>query len=114
MGREESNVTLSVSELFTIKHCQMKKIKSFAAVFLAAGVLLFSSFAPVKKKVIVNYAWYTPAGQFVAWSTLVNAEVVSGDDTNPANGTLDLEGFTDGGPGQPPSGTLVYKLYRHP
>ena len=51
----------------------MKKIKSFAAVFLAAGVLLSSSFAPVKKKVIVNYAWYTPAGQFVAWSTLGNA-----------------------------------------
>jgi len=92
----------------------MKKIKSFAAVFLAVGVVLFSSFAPVGKKAIVNYDWYTTAGQFVAWSTLANAEIVSGDDTNPIGGTLDLEGFTGGGPGQPASGTLVYKLYRHP
>lgn len=64
--------------------------------------------------VIINYAWYTPSGQFVAWSTLVNAEFVSGDDTNPANGTLNLLGYTGGGPGVPPSGTLVYKLYSHP
>ena len=92
----------------------MKKITSLLAVPLLAGALLLSSFTHGTKKAILNYAWYTPAGQFVAWSTLANAEIVSGDDTNPTNGTLDLEGFTAGGPGQPPSGTLVYKLYSHP
>ena len=92
----------------------MKRITSIFAAPLLAGLLLFSSFSPKEKKVIQNYAWYTPAGQFVAWSTLVNAEIVSGDNTNPVNGTLDLEGFTGGGAGLPPSGTLVYKLYSHP
>jgi len=94
----------------------MKKIKVLLLMPLLAVVLLFSSFSPKQhySAAIQNYAWYTPSGQFVAWSTLVNAEIVSGDDTNPANGTLDLEGYTGGGPGVPPSGTLVYKLYAHP
>lgn len=94
----------------------MKKMKAFLTLSIVAGALLLSSFAPGQPQhmKIVNYAWYTPAGQFVAWSTLANAEIVSGDDLNPANGTLDLEGYTSGGPGQPPSGTLVYKLYSHP
>lgn len=94
----------------------MKKIKVLLLMPLLAAVLLFSSFSPKQHygAAIQNYAWYTPSGQFVAWSTLVNAEIVSGDDTNPANGTLDLEGYTGGGPGVPPSGTLVYKLYAHP
>ena len=94
----------------------MKKIKTLLSLPLFAGILLLSSFSPKQPTTakILNYAWYTPAGQFVAWSTLANAEVVSGDDTNPTNGTLDLEGFTGGGPGVPPSGTLVYKLYSHP
>ena len=95
----------------------MKKIKIFLTLPLLAGVLLLSSFSPKQVRnagPFTNYAWYTPSGEFVAWSTLANAEVVSGDDTNPAGGTLDLEGFTNGGPGQPPSGNLVFSLYSHP
>ena len=102
----------------------MKTIKATLSCILLAATLLLSSFSPKQESskqesimhhaVIINYAWYTPSGQFVAWSTLVNAEFVSGDDTNPANGTLNLLGYTGGGPGVPPSGTLVYKLYSHP
>ncbi len=97
----------------------MKKIKVLLLLPLLAAVLLLSSFSPRQQQpaspnLILNYAWYTPSGQFVAWSTLANALIVSGDDLNPANGTLDIEGFTAGGPNQPPSGTLVYKLYSHP
>jgi len=94
----------------------MKKLKVLLSLPLLVGVLLLSSFSPQKQQnaKILNYAWYTPSGQFVAWSTLINAEFVSGDDTNPSNGTLDLEGFTGGGAGVPPSGTLTYKLYSHP
>ena len=98
----------------------MKKIKILLLLPLLAGTLLLSSFSPIRQYhandavVIRNYAWYTPAGQFVAWSTLANALVVSGDDLDPTNGTLDLEGYTEGGPNVPPSGTLVYKLYSHP
>jgi len=93
----------------------MKKFKSLLVLPLLGGVLLFSSFSPVKKKsaAILNYAWYTPSGEFVAWSTLVNAEVVSDANTNPTGGTLVLEGYTSGGEGLPP-GTLVYELYTHP
>jgi hypothetical protein len=100
-----------------IKHYQMKKTKVLSFLPLLALVLCLTSFGPMQSqsaKIPLNYAWYTPSGQFVAWSTLVNAEVVSGDDTNPVNGSLDLEGFTGGGAGLPPSGTLVYKLYSHP
>ena len=97
----------------------MKTIKATLSCILLAATLLLSSFSPKQESierhaVIINYAWYTPSGQFVAWSTLVNAEFVSGDDTNPTNGTLNLLGYTGGGPGVPPSGTLVYKLYSHP
>ena len=94
----------------------MKKMRVLALLPLLMVVLLFSSFSPTQpqRTRIQNYAWYTPSGQFVAWSTLINAEVVSGDDTNPVNGTLNLEGYTGGDPGVPPSGTLVYKLYSHP
>jgi hypothetical protein len=93
----------------------MKKLKALLILPLLALALLVSSFSPKEKQqaAIQNYAWYTPAGQFVAWSTLANALVVSGDDLDPTNGVLDLEGFTAGGPNQPPSGTLVYKLYAH-
>lgn len=101
----------------------MKKMRIFFLLPLLAGILLLTSFSSpsyqrhhqaTKPAFIQNYAWYTPDGQFVAWSTLANALVVSGDDLNPANGTLDLEGWTQGNFGVPPSGTLVYKLYRHP
>ena len=96
----------------------MKKIKALILLPLLAAVLLFGSFVarPEKNAMlnIRNYAWYTPDGQFVAWSTLVNAEFVTGGDTNPANGTLISLGYTGGDFGQPPSGTLVYKLYSHP
>ena len=97
----------------------MKKINALIALPLLAAVLFFGSFTarPVKsttKAAILNYAWYTPDNEFIAWSTLVNAEVVTGGDTNPNNGTLVAEGWTGGDPGQPPSGTLVYKLYTHP
>lgn len=93
----------------------MKKLRALLILPLLAVALLVSSFSPRQKQQanIQNYAWYTPAGQFVAWSTLANALVVSGDDLNPTNGVLDLEGYTSGGPGLPP-GTLVYKLYAHP
>jgi len=90
----------------------MKALLTFS---LFTMVLLFSSFTPAQKQTaIINYAWYSPSGQFVAWSTLANAEIVSDADTNPENGTLVALGYTDGGPGLPPSGTLVYKLYQHP
>jgi len=96
----------------------MKKVKIILALPLLAGALLMSSFtakkAPAKLSLIENYAWYTPSGEFVAWSTLVNSEIVTGDNTNPTGGTLALEGYTGGNPGEPPSGTLVYKLYSHP
>ena len=97
----------------------MKKIKVLLFLPLLAVVLLLSSFSPRQQqpagsKLIINYAWYTPSGQFVAWSTLANALFVSGDNLDPTNGTLDIEGFTAGGPNEPPSGTLVYKLYSHP
>ena len=95
----------------------MKKIKALISLPLLAAILLFGSFTPVKhntKAAIINYAWYTPDNEFIAWSTLVNAEVVTGADTNPNNGTLVAEGWTGGNPGLPPSGTLVYKLYTHP
>ena len=97
----------------------MNTIKTSLSCILLTATLLLSAFSPKQKSVkhpaaILNYAWYTPAGQFVAWSTLVNAEVVSGDDTNPVNGTLNLLGYTGGDFGVPPSGTLVYKLYSHP
>ena len=97
----------------------MKKINALIALPLIAAVLLFGSFT-VKpethgtKAAIINYAWYTPDNEFIAWSTLANAEVVTGGDTNPNNGTLVAEGWTGGGAGLPPSGTLVYKLYTHP
>jgi len=97
----------------------MRKIKVLLSVPLLACVLLLSSFSQKQHlkagpALILNYAWYTPGGQFVAWSTLVNAEVVSDADTNPVGGTLILEGYTGGDAGLPPSGTLVYKLYSHP
>ena len=96
----------------------MKKIKALILLPLLAAVLLLGSFIAKPEKStkanILNYAWYTPDGQFVAWSTLVNAEVVTGGDTNPVNGTLVSLGYTGGNPGQPPSGTLVYHLYTHP
>lgn len=96
----------------------MKNMKALLSLPLFVMFLLFSSFTPSKtqtaKPAIVNYAWYTPSGQFVAWSTLANAEIVSDADTNPTNGTLVALGYTDGGFGVPPSGTLVYQLYTHP
>ncbi|TWV96222.1 hypothetical protein [Chitinophaga pinensis] len=96
----------------------MKNLKALLSLPLFAMLLLFSSFSPTQEQkvqpAIVNYAWYTPSGQFVAWSTLANAEIVSDADTNPVNGTLVALGYTDGGFGVPPSGTLVYQLYTHP
>jgi hypothetical protein len=96
----------------------MKNMKALLSLPLFALLLLFSSFSPKQEPqvqpAIVNYAWYSPSGQFVAWSTLANAEIVSNADTNPVNGTLVALGYTDGGFGVPPSGTLVYKLYTHP
>jgi hypothetical protein len=98
----------------------MKKFKGLLCLSLLAVVLLLSSFSLKKKEnagrlpLLKNYAWYTPSGQFVAWSTLLNTEVVTGGDLNPANGTLISEGYTGGGPGQAPIGTVVYKIYSHP
>lgn len=92
----------------------MQRMKALLSFSLLAALLIFSSFTLKQDTAIVNYAWYNPAGQFIAWSTLPNAEVVSDADTNPVNGTLVLIGYTDGGPGVPPSGTLVYRLYTHP
>ena len=96
----------------------MKNMKALLSLPLFTMLLLFSSFSPTQEQkvqpAIVNYAWYTPSGQFVAWSTLANAEIVSDADTNPVNGTLVALGYTDGGFGVPPSGTLVYQLYTHP
>jgi len=96
----------------------MKNMKALLSLPLFTLLLLFSSFSPKQEPqvqaAIVNYAWYTPSGQFVAWSTLANAEIVSDADTNPVNGTLVALGYTDGGFGVPPSGTLVYQLYTHP
>ncbi|ACU57601.1 hypothetical protein [Chitinophaga pinensis] len=96
----------------------MKNLKALLSLPLFTLLLLFSSFSPKQEQqvqpAIVNYAWYTPSGQFVAWSTLANAEIVSNADTNPVNGTLVALGYTDGGFGVPPSGTLVYQLYTHP
>jgi hypothetical protein len=96
----------------------MKKTKALLSLsFLALMVMLLSSFTPKqhhKEAAIINYAWYNPAGQFIAWSTLANAEVVSDADTNPTNGTLVLIGYTDGGFGIPPVGSPVYRLYQHP
>jgi hypothetical protein len=103
----------------TINTFHMKNVKALLFLPLLAGIFLLSAFSSTKQTqtvspAIINYAWYTPSGQFVAWSTLVNAEVVSDADTNPVNGTLVALGYTDGGPGLPPSGTLVYHLYQHP
>jgi hypothetical protein len=97
----------------------MKKIKALLALPLVAAILMFSSFSPRQAQhaspaFIQNYAWYTPSGEFVAWSTLANAIIVSGDNTDPTGGTLALEGYTGGDEGEPPSGTLVYELYSHP
>jgi len=95
----------------------MRNLKVLMTLPLFAMLLLFSSFTTKqtpKQAAITNYAWYTPAGQFVAWSTLVNAEVVSDATTDPTDGTLVLLGYTNGGPTVPPSGTLVYQLYSHP
>lgn len=96
----------------------MKKIKSLLALPLLVAAIALTSFSAKPKANLAgpftNYAWYTVDGQFVAWSTLVNTEVVTGGDTNPVNGTLISEGYTEGGPGEPPSGTLVYKIYSHP
>jgi len=96
----------------------MKQMKTLLALPLFAMLLLFSSFSPKQEQqvspAIVNYAWYTPDGQFIAWSTLANAEIVSDANTNPTGGTLVALGYTSGGPGLPPSGTLVYQLYTHP
>jgi len=97
----------------------MKKITLFLSLTLLCATVSLSSFSPKQQQQaqvvdLRNYAWYTPAGQFVAWSQLLNAEVVTDADTNPVNGTLVLEGYTEGGPNLPPSGTLVYKLYTHP
>ena len=93
----------------------MKVLLSFSLITMA---LLFSSFTPAKEQklqaAIVNYAWYTPEGDFVAWSTLANAEIVSDATTDPTNGTLILEGYTNGGFGIVPTGAPVYKLYSHP
>lgn len=93
----------------------MKKFRSLLILPVLGIVLLFSSFSPVQKKsaAILNYAWYTPSGEFVAWSTLANAEIVTDASTDPTGGTLVLEGYTSGGEGLPP-GTLVYELYTHP
>jgi len=96
----------------------MKNVKALLFFPLLAAIFLLSSFSAKQtqtaRPAIINYAWYTPSGQFVAWSTLANAEIVSDADTNPVNGTLVALGYTDGGPGLPPSGTLVYHLYQHP
>jgi hypothetical protein len=96
----------------------MEKMKALLTLSLFTMVLLFSSFTPAQQQpapaAITNYAWYSPSGQFIAWSTLANAEIVSDANTNPENGTLVALGYTGGGPGLPPSGTLVYQLYQHP
>lgn len=95
----------------------MRNLKVLMTLPLFAMLLLFSSFTPKqepKHATIVNYAWYNPAGQFIAWSTLFNAEVVSDATTDPTNGTLILLGYTDGGPTVPPVGEPVYRLYSHP
>lgn len=95
----------------------MKRTKALQFFSLFTLILLLSSFSPRQEQkvdtAIVNYAWYSPAGQFIAWSTLGTASVVSDADTNPVGGTLVLLGYTNGGPGLPPSGTLVYQLYTH-
>jgi hypothetical protein len=96
----------------------MKNTKALLSLSLFTMLLLFSSFTlrpePKQEAAIVNYAWYSPSGQFVAWSTLANAEIVSDADLNPENGTVVALGYTGGGFGLPPSGTLVYTLYSHP
>jgi hypothetical protein len=96
----------------------MKKTKALLSLsFFALMVMLLSSFSPKlekKEAAIVNYAWYDPAGQFIAWSTLPNAEIVSDADTNPTGGTLVLIGYTNGGFGITPTGDPVYRLYQHP
>jgi hypothetical protein len=97
----------------------MKKFKALLCLPLLSMVLLFSSFSSKTHQsaalpLIRNYAWYTPSGQFVAWSTLINTEVVTGGDLDPTNGTLISEGYTDGGPGESPVGAVVYKIYSHP
>jgi hypothetical protein len=91
----------------------MKSLKSLLFVALIAAATMFSSFTTQKSPAIVNYAWYTVDGQFVAFSTLANAEFVSGDTLDPNGGTLDLLGYTTGGFGVTPSG-LTYQLYSHP
>ena len=100
------------------KRYQMKKIKLLLALTLVAGAVSLSSFsykpAHITHSAIQNYAWYTPDGEFVAWSTLVNTLYVTGGDLDSVNGTLISEGYTAGGEGEPPSGTLVYKVYSHP
>jgi len=97
----------------------MKKVKVLLSLSVLAGAMLLSSFSPKKAEKpqsagILNYAWYTPTGEFVAWSTLVNAEIVSDANTDPTDGTLVIEGYTGGGEGEPPVGSPVYELYTHP
>lgn len=103
--------------MLIVKTSHMTQVKALLSFSLLAALLIFSSFTlPSKQQdaAIVNYAWYSPSGQFVAWSTLANAEIVSDADTNPTNGTLVLEGYTGGGFGLPPTGAVVYRLYTHP
>jgi hypothetical protein len=100
----------------------MKNLKALLSFPLFAGMLILSSFSPkqdapkqeIASAAIQNLAWYTPAGVFVAWSTVANAEIVSGDDTNPVGGTLALLGYTNGGFGITPTGSPVSLLYSHP
>lgn len=98
----------------------MRHTKALLSLSLFTMFLLFSTFTPVAKAVkqpeakIANYAWYSPNGTFIAWSTLANALVVSDGDLNPTNGTAVAYGWTGGGFGVPPSGTLVYTIYTHP
>lgn len=101
----------------------MRNMKTLLSLSLFTLVLMFCSFTPIKEvkqpatksaAKIVNYAWYAPDGTFVAWSTLANALVVSDADLDPTNGTVVAYGWTGGGFGLPPSGTLVYTIYSHP
>jgi hypothetical protein len=95
----------------------MKNMKVLMTFSLFA-MLLLGSFVPATqqkaKAAIINYAWYDPAGNFIAWSTLANAEIVSDANTDPTNGTLVAIGYTNGGFGVTPTGSPVYYLYQHP
>lgn len=98
----------------------MKKLRYFLPAILSVA-LLCSSFTPAANhsraaahsKMIPMYYWFSPSNVFLDFNTVFAEEAAFGFDTNPVNGTLEMNGYTAITADGKPAGTLTFKLYSH-